>query len=185
MIEKRVLLNQLKSSPSERKAAIQYLYRYYFKSIKQYILNNGGNSEDAEDIFQEGLVALYEAVLDNRFRNESSVETYLFAICKNRWLKRWNKIKKWDDNQSPTEEASEPNYDQDKLMTLLEHLNNSCKKLLLAFYYYNQSMAEIKALFSLKSEQVAKNKKRNCMKHLIQIVKDKNLTMDQFITHEF
>ena len=148
-------------------------------------MNNGGNAEDAEDVFQEGLVVLYESVLEDRFRNESSVETYLFAICKNRWLKRWNKQKKQDNHPIHMEEDSEPTYDHNKLMTLLEELNHSCKKLLLAFYYYNQPMADIKSMFGLKSDQVAKNKKRNCMKQLIQIVKEKNLTMDQFITHEF
>lgn len=70
-------------------------------------------------------------------------------------------------------------------MTLLEHINDACQKLLLAFYYHQHSMTEIKSMFGLKSEQAAKNKKRNCMKHLVHVVREKNLTLDQFIVDEY
>ncbi len=83
------------------------------------------------------------------------------------------------------ESPGNPSYDGHKLQILLDHMNESCKKLLVSFYYFNQSMAEIKSLFGLKSEQAAKNKKRNCMKTLIQMVKEKELTIDQFIVDEY
>ena len=40
--------------------AIETIYKEYFKMVQSLVLNNNGNGDDAKDIFQEGMVVLYE-----------------------------------------------------------------------------------------------------------------------------
>ena len=63
---------------------------------------------------------------------------------------------------------------------LLNEIGEKCRLLLRYFYYERKRMKEIVALMSFSSEQVAKNRKSNCMKKLRSLVKEKNLTRDFF-----
>mgnify|MGYP000940104238 CR=1 FL=1 len=49
-------------------AAIRHLYRNYFDALSIYVQQNQGNRQDAEDIFQESIVAFIQMVQQNRSR---------------------------------------------------------------------------------------------------------------------
>src|SRR4028118_1813950 len=68
--------------------AFMLLYKFYYPSIKHYIQKNQGNNADAEDIFQESIIVLFEKIDSPDFILTSSLKTYLFAIARNLWLKR-------------------------------------------------------------------------------------------------
>src|SRR5450631_1606807 len=70
---------------------IQYLYRTYFSFLSSYIRQNQGSGQDAEDIFQEVIVAFIEIVKADKFRGESSIKTFLYTLNKFTWL---NELKK-------------------------------------------------------------------------------------------
>ena len=42
--------------------ALRFLYHEHFELLSRYILNNSGNEQDAEDIFQEVVVAFINLV---------------------------------------------------------------------------------------------------------------------------
>ena len=69
----------------------KYLYRTYFNFLSGYIKQNQGNDQDAEDIFQEVIVAFIEVVKAEKFRGESSIKTFLYTLNKFTWL---NELKK-------------------------------------------------------------------------------------------
>ena len=52
-----ILLVQLKAGDSD---SFQLLYKIYFPSVASYIKRNMGNTEDAEDIFQEAILVLLQ-----------------------------------------------------------------------------------------------------------------------------
>lgn len=53
--------------------------------------SNSGNYEDAEDIFQEGLIFVHSKLIANALVLNCSFGTYLYAVCRNMW---WRKLKK-------------------------------------------------------------------------------------------
>ena len=57
-----------------------------FSMVKNHITRNGGNVEDAEDIFQESLIQLVGNLMNNKYRGNSNIENYTFGICKFKWL---------------------------------------------------------------------------------------------------
>ncbi len=65
---------------------VKHLYEKYFYVLSSYIEQNQGTREDAEDIFQEVVLIFIDLVQKNKFRGESSVKTFLFAVNRNIWL---------------------------------------------------------------------------------------------------
>ena len=53
-------------NPRENDQALEYLYRAYFDKIIRFIKRNGGDQTDAEDVFQEALLAFYNQMKKGR-----------------------------------------------------------------------------------------------------------------------
>lgn len=169
----------IESLKSGRRAedAVRWLYREHFDFLQRYILANSGNEQDAEDIFQEVMVAFVNLVQAGRFRGESSVKTFLYSLNKNIWLNelkrrgravaREEKYEKQNDYPSLTAGALlEMTQAKDALMKTVEALGENCKKILLLFYFENRSMKEIVEFLPYENEQVVRNKKSKCLKKL-------------------
>jgi len=73
-----------------------------------------------------------------------------------------------------------------KLMRTIDSLGETCKKILLAFYYENLAVKDILQNLQYENEQVVRNKKYKCLKQLEQmIVTDTQLAENlQSILHE-
>ena len=79
---------------------LRYIYKTYFHKIYSFIINNKGNAEEANDIFQEAVIVIYRKVKEDALViNNSSFETYLFAVCRLLWLKQLQRKK--DDIRNP------------------------------------------------------------------------------------
>ena len=72
------LMNETRSD-----AAIRFMYREHFELLSRYIYNNSGNEQDAEDIFQEVMVAFINLIQAGKFRGELSIKTFHFSLNKN------------------------------------------------------------------------------------------------------
>ncbi len=57
-----------------------------------------------------------------------------------------------------------------QLMQLVDTLGETCKKILLAFYFENLAMKEILKTLDYENEQVVRNKKYKCLKQLEQMM---------------
>lgn len=161
--------------------AIRQLYRMQFGIAKAYIKQNNGTEEDAEDIFQEVILSFIELVKKDKFRGESSITTFLYAITRNTWL---NELKKRDRSKIREEkfEKAKDNTEMDvshfivhrelkaQLMEVVESLGETCKKILLAFYYENLAIKDILQTLDYENEQVVRNKKYKCLKQLEQLI---------------
>ena len=60
------------------------VYREYFDPVYRYALSLSGNAQAAEEITQETFFKAMGAL--DRFRGESSVKSWLFAIARNAWI---------------------------------------------------------------------------------------------------
>lgn len=69
-------------------------YHKYLPDVVGYVCRNGGNEEDARDIFQEALLVLYKQAKSKDFYLSASLKTYIFSICRFQWLKSIRKNKR-------------------------------------------------------------------------------------------
>lgn len=162
-------------------AALRHLYRENFELLSRYIVNNSGSEQDAEDIFQEVMVAFIGLVKAGKFRGESSIRTFLFSLNKNIWLNelkrrgraeaRELKYEKQNEQVAVTADmAMELKQTKSELMEVIEQLGENCKKILMLFYFENKSMKEIVDHLPYENEQVVRNKKSKCLKKLEEMV---------------
>jgi RNA polymerase sigma factor (sigma-70 family) len=191
------LLAAVKSSISID-GAIKFMYREYYGLLKIYTCQNSGTDEDAQDIFQEVLVAFINLAQKDKFRGESSVKTFLYALNRNIWLNELKKRGRAERRDTIFEkekdtEMMDVSYFiaqaemQKQILTVVEELGETCKKILLAFYYENLSMKEILTTLSYESEQAVRNKKCKCLKQLEQLLTaNPNLaqTLKNALNHE-
>src|ERR1700743_1030055 len=171
------------SAGRELNDAIRYIYRQYSQATSSFIMQHGGSEQDADDIFQETVVAFIEVVQKGKYRGEASVKTFLNSIARNYWF---NEIKKRDrsglrDKQfelsRDKNEADVSHYITEmerkrQLRDLVDQLGDSCRKVLLLFYYENLSMKEMVDHLPYDNEQGVRNKKNKCLQALTGLIKD-------------
>lgn len=167
----------------KRHRALEFLYSDIFPSVKSFILKNNGTAEDALDIFQEGVIVLYDSIKNGKFKNDSTVKTYLFSICKNKWYSKYKEVlKERDILKNGHHNLQNSSYIDDQLLAnTMKGLGSDCVKILVGFYYDKMSMKEIMETFNLGSVQAAKNKKMRCLRYLMNLVKKKGFTFANFI----
>ncbi|HMU46055.1 MAG TPA: sigma-70 family RNA polymerase sigma factor [Chitinophagaceae bacterium] len=163
--------------------AIRELYRGYFDMVRIYVVNNSGNQQDAEDIFQDVIVSFIDIIQKNKFRGESSLKTFFYSLSRHTWL---NELKRRGRAQA-REEKYERGKDtmefdtshfiadrerKQEVIRLVDELGEACKKILMMFYYENLSMKEILESMHYENEQVVRNKKYKCLKQLEQMINE-------------
>ncbi|MFI5185278.1 MAG: RNA polymerase sigma factor [Chitinophagales bacterium] len=171
--------------------SIQAIYKDHFEQLSWFVVNNSGNRQDAEDIFQEVVVDFIDAVQKNKFRGESSVKTFLYSLNKYAWLnelKRRGRAVQREIKYEKTQDRKEVDVShlisnreaRSQVMTIVEQLGDTCKKILVMFYYENLSMREILEKTEYETEQVVRNKKYKCLKQLEQMLNEKPLLKENF-----
>lgn len=148
-------------------------YKDNVKYIKRFILNNYGNKEDVEDVFQDALVRLYQKLRSGNFQLQGSLRTYFFGICKNIWRTRLRKKDILIEDHSYFEEEASVienpiHYmeDQEKEHLYRKHFQrlSSDNKQLLTLFFSGKSMKEISVItgtslgYTRKKKFDAKNK---------------------------
>ncbi|WP_338868252.1 sigma-70 family RNA polymerase sigma factor [Spirosoma sp. SC4-14] len=152
------------------RVAYEFLYRYIYPSIARYVQKNNGNRADAEDLFQETLLALVENVKQPGFQLRSSLKTYLFSIARNLWLKRLRQQQPdLIDDFSPFESLTDtlPNDSREGLLTnWLSKVSPMCRLLLKALFYENQPIAQLMLRMGWKNKHTADNQKYKCVQQI-------------------
>jgi RNA polymerase sigma factor (sigma-70 family) len=167
--------------------AITYLYREHFEALGRFIMNNSGNWEDAQDIFQEVMISFVQLVQQNKFRKESSIKTILFSMNRNLWFNELKRRDKAQKRERKYESGSENMVDDAgvqidnrensvQLLKIMDLLGEKCKQLLVLFYFENLGINELQNELEYENEQVVRNKKYKCLKKLEELISgDQNL----------
>ncbi len=155
----------------DRNALLQ-LYRDNYITVRNYIINNNGKHEDAEDILQDATIVIWEKIQKGNLILTAKLSTFVFAICKNLWLKKLNKLSKQVDiDVVNTENLSEKqeHFSKENLNIVVEmlgQLGDKCKDLLTYFYFDGLDMTKIANLLNYNNADTVKAKKHQCFKHL-------------------
>lgn len=157
------------------------LFIEYQRMIYGYILKNGGNKNDAEDVLQETIIVLWQKVNSDSLQLTVKLGTYLMAIAKNKWMAELRKRNRIVSQEIPDHipdgnpNSLESLLSKEKIESVrmaLEMLQPICKKLLLLYYFEEKSMKEISKILNLANTDVAKSKKYQCKKNFEEILED-------------
>lgn len=162
-------------------SAYEALYRNYFSMIRYLVTKNSGSEEDAGDIFQDGIVALFEKLRGGELKLTASLKTYIYSICRNLWLKRLRERgrMKFTDFEKTVEIAAEgpeedPTEQQKALLkACMDQLGESCRKILERFYFFRMNMQEIADDLGYTNAANAKNQKYKCIRRLKQLAAER------------
>ena len=170
--DREVVLGILNNSEE----ALNKLYIGYFPMVLQFILNNNGNEDDAKDVYQEGIIVLYNKIKGGDFELSSKLKTYIYSVCRRIWLKKLSqqsrKSNELSDFNEPidveTDVAQHEEKDQqfEKMQSALLHLGEPCKTIIQDFYINNLSMQEICEKFGYTNTDNAKTQKYKCLQRL-------------------
>jgi len=165
----------------EKEKAFRYLYQHYGK-IEALVLKNSGKEEDVRTVFHDGLLALFKNAVKKDFTLTAALSTYLYSICRNKWLmvlrkRRNDRSIQLDDEHDFIDIADnsvKKMMDREKsrlLKKLIGQLGATCEQVLLLFYFEEKNMKEIAQLAGLSNDQSTKSQKHKCLKKLITQVK--------------
>ena len=160
--------------------AVRELYEKYAAKVRYYILANSGSEDDAADIFQEGLIDIYNQAKHKGLQLTCPFEPFLILVCKRKWL---NELKK-RGRQPVTKEVDDVSIGED-VFALAEQLklsNDKMQLFLQCFEKLGATCKEIiqKCLSGEDQETIAeqlkvtygylRKKKSECMASLTQMV---------------
>lgn len=151
------------------------LYTDNFQKILTYVQKNSGVKADAEDLFQDALIVLIKKLSDEKFVLSVSINTYLYAICKNLWLKKLRgkhttysieEIQSTDFLIEFNDSQEDSLFSINKLNTYLNKITSHCNKLLNDIYFRAKSIFEIQLNYGYSSKRNAQNQKYKCLEQL-------------------
>ena len=136
---------------NEHEEAFRQMYYRYFKNAKYFVIQNSGQSADAEDVFQEALFQLVTQIRKDGFAIHTSLQAFLNILVRNIWFKKIRDKKEWStDTAVETEDDShdlELKVQQDGQLQMLEdilhkELKEDCREILLEYYYKKNPLKE-------------------------------------------
>ena len=163
----------------ENKKAILTIYKNNLPKVKKFVVQNNGNIEDAEDVFQKALLQIGMRYQKEKFCITTSFDAYLFTVCKNLWRRELNKQKHRVTNNDVIELVNEERdsslalIEQKRQELFIEKLNEiseNCREILLMFFA-KTSYADIVESTEYTSETVVRQRVFKCKKKLTKIIK--------------
>lgn len=165
-----VLVSRLQQGDNQ---ALEYIYSAYWPMVANFVRTNNGSPQEAEDLYQEGIITLYEQVRKGNFNMASSIKTYLYAICRNKWLGKLKKQVPVTDveeqlQQIPAEEpdTDAPYVDDAAVKQALDGMGEPCRSIIVGYYYHKISLEQLAAKLNYASANVAKQQKFRCIERL-------------------
>ncbi len=158
--------------------AMKTVYTDHFGMIKHLVLKNSGNEADAEDVFQEAMVILYQKLNSPNFELTVQLKTYVYSICRNLWLNELNRRGRRKIGLKDYEKYVETGYlfsvdwkerreeTLNNVEKAMRYLGEKCQQILVLYYFDKKSMAEIAVEMDYTNADNAKNQKYKCLRQL-------------------
>ena len=161
------------------KRILDEIYKKFYSRTQYMVIRNSGTEEDARDLFQEALIAVYDRINGRPLELTCKFSTFLYSICRNLWLKQLRKrnVHFIDVTGVDAEDAFPVEDELDEVtlwhdryqlyMRKFAEIGEQCRKLLQRFMQ-GADMKTIAAEFGFASESYAKKRKFKCKEQLIQ-----------------
>ena len=172
-LNEQALLQGLANNDSR---AIETIYKQNFNMVQSFVLNNSGSYDEARDIFQEAMIALYEKTKSESFVLTCKINTYVYSICRRLWLKRLQQLGKFSGSVDSFEETvsveddlevhQKRNAEYNIMERALGSMGEPCKSLLEGYYVKKMDMQALAKEFGYTNADNAKNQKYKCLMRL-------------------
>jgi RNA polymerase sigma factor (sigma-70 family) len=163
----QAIITLIRAGQSDK--ALDALYRF-FPVVRKMIRNNGGNRQDAEDIFQEALIILCKKIRETDFILTAQLSTYLFSVSRYLWKDDAQKRRLFiagtpelPEEESDIQAAVVKERDARLAEKVLQELGDRCRELLLLYYTGRMKLKDIAVKMGYSSENTAKNQKYKCL----------------------
>lgn len=158
------------------------IYKQFRPMIAKLIENNGGNSVDAEDIFQDALSIIYLQIQEKGLTITTQFSTYLYAVAKWQWFNKLRRKKftsgvTIDDPMILSREA-DAELDLEKSERYLlyrkkfETLGVDCRNILTLTLIEDLDYKAVAHKLGLASEGYARKKKHECKEKLVKAIRE-------------
>ena len=159
---------------------IQAIYDKFVPKVINYIKQNSGDSDQAQDIVQDTLITIYNQASQKQLELTCPFDAYFFLLCKRKWLNELKKtahkevtindevLYKDDDVQELVFEADVFSEKQALFSEMFNKLGNACKELLTATFKI-KSMEEVATSLGI-TYAYARKKKSLCIGKLTEMV---------------
>lgn len=164
-MEDREILARIKKGDE---AALQYLYKKHYRMMLNLVMRNSGSEDEAKDIFQDALIVFWEKVVQDKLTLTSKISTYLYSICQNLWRKELERKGKHSGEMTDVPDVVDHDRQEriDIVNQCIAQLGDSCKQILLYYYYEKLSMQDIAEKMGFANADTAKTKKYKCKQEL-------------------
>jgi RNA polymerase sigma factor (sigma-70 family) len=163
---------------ANREQVLTRLYRQAFPTVRRHVSQHGGSAQDAQDIFQDALVILYEQAVSEKLLLTATAVTYVVSIARNLWRHEQYRRARHphdalaeDQNQAPAEPTATAEDAGFAVLDYVERLGEKCKSILLGFYYFQQPLTQLAAVHQFRSVRSATVQKFKCLERLRQSVR--------------
>jgi RNA polymerase sigma factor (sigma-70 family) len=169
-------------SSLDRERAIKTLFfddRTFFAQFRHFVLQHGGTTEEAEELFHDALIDFDRSAAKRNFPDLAQVHAYLFGMAKNKWYAHYRKRQATISLPDVMPEPDEPQHDDDnwqrKRQEVLDfglgQLDERQRSILEAKYNKGMSMKDIAEHFGLSSEHLAKKYVDRFRRYLLERMK--------------
>ncbi len=153
------------------------IYNKFFPLLKKFVLNNNGTEDDAQDCFQEALIAIYRRLQKEDFEIKTTFSTYIFNVGKFIWFKKAKKRVKSssiEDFKHGEADMIEESLDAEEKYKLFKKgilaLSADCQKVL-NYFFEGKNFKEIAEFMQYTGAEYARRKKYLCTKSLTEKIK--------------
>jgi len=162
------------------KKTLESIYRECFPGIRYLVIVNSGNEHDAKDIYQEGILIIYQKSKNNDFKITCSFKTYLYSVCRLLWLKHLDRSKQEklilieDEPFKGYIGNIQIEYEKNERFQLYRQyfltLSKDCQRVL-ELYFSNVTLMAITKIMGYKNEKYTKKRKYQYKMSLIKKIK--------------
>lgn len=155
----------------ENRQVLFFVYQNFYPQVENFILISHGSSFDAQDVFQDAMVVIYNKAKKTEFELKYSFGAYLFSVSKYIWYKELRRRRKENtyleslDNIDNIDSGIEQEYiKMEKRKLVLDHFMTLKPQyqLLLRLFYKKTPISEITKIMNYSSDQYTKNRRVYC-----------------------
>ncbi|HYG01089.1 MAG TPA: sigma-70 family RNA polymerase sigma factor [Chryseosolibacter sp.] len=153
--------------------ALEYLYKKYYRMMTKLVITNSGTEEEARDVYQDALIVFWQKATSGNLILTSKISTYIYSICQNLWRKELDRKKRLSNEEKDSAVVIDVDTpEKEKIVAkCIEQLGDTCKKVLMYYYFEEMSMQDIAEKLGFANTDTAKTKKYKCKKKLDELVK--------------
>lgn len=161
--------------------ALELIYKKYYRMMTKMVISNSGTEEEARDVYQDALIVFWQKARSGNLVMTAKMSTYIYSICQNLWRKELERKKRLsnEEKDSPQMLDTESAEREKIIAKCLEQLGETCRKVLMYYYFDEMSMQEIADKLGFANTDTAKTKKYKCKQKFDELVKA------QYSEHDF